>query len=85
MIIPYKEENGNIVISVKDFEQLTQQIKDEAYAQGYEDGCSDTYMQCVADITRTSMNIKETQCERKNKTTDKTEDFTNSNKPPLRG
>ena len=56
MIVPYKEENGNVVMSVEQFGQLTNRIKDESYAQGYEDGCHDTYMQCVANISNAAIN-----------------------------
>jgi len=75
MIIPIHliDDNGNVVMSREEFTELCNQIRKDAYAEGYEDGCSDTYMQCIADITHTSMTRKENMY-----------DFLKKDKPQLR-
>ena len=50
-------ENGDIIMSMEEWWNITQKI----YAEGYQDGCADTYAQCVARLSSDALKVKEPQ------------------------
>lgn len=59
-------DDGNIVMTMEEWYEVTQKV----YAEGYQDGCADTYAQCVAQLSSDALKVKEPKSKAKQRLTE---------------